>query len=171
MHSTLGGGATSRPWVRADAALDGGPGGRDRAAYQSDPQAQGSPSILRLMSLRPAAQDASRTSRRSREVPPTTELAVIYGDTAHAMRTLRVDGCQLPICGFAQSSWVATGGHVWAFPSHPVSCPVSTDAAAVEVGGALERIAQGGPFPGFLRLGRTPARILTALAFPTVASV
>src|SRR4051812_48501820 len=35
--------ATSRPWDRADAAPDGEPGRRDRAADQSDPQAQGRP--------------------------------------------------------------------------------------------------------------------------------
>jgi 2-polyprenyl-3-methyl-5-hydroxy-6-metoxy-1,4-benzoquinol methylase len=34
---------------------------------------------------------------------------------------------------------------------------------------ALEKVAQRGPFPSLLRLGRTSARIVTALAFPAVA--
>ena len=33
----------------------------------------------------------------------------------------------------------------------------------------LEKLAQRGPFPGLLRLGRTSARMITALAFPAVA--
>jgi 2-polyprenyl-3-methyl-5-hydroxy-6-metoxy-1,4-benzoquinol methylase len=63
---------------------------------------------------------------------------------------------------------------VWAFPFHPqllskyhlMSKPSKWAARKSMI---LERIAQSGPFPRLLRMGRTPARILTAVACPAVA--
>ena len=62
---------------------------------------------------------------------------------------------------------------VWAFPFHPqllrkfLMPKPSRWAARKSM--LLERIAQSGPMPKLLRLGRTPARILSAVAFPAVA--
>jgi 2-polyprenyl-3-methyl-5-hydroxy-6-metoxy-1,4-benzoquinol methylase len=62
---------------------------------------------------------------------------------------------------------------VWAFPFHPqllrkYLMPKPSKWAARK-SMMLERIAQIGRLPKLLRLGRTPARILSAVAFPAVA--
>ncbi|XIA62293.1 class I SAM-dependent methyltransferase [Bradyrhizobium sp. TZ2] len=63
---------------------------------------------------------------------------------------------------------------VWGFPFHPrllgkyhLTPKPSEWAARKSM--MLEKLAQRRPFPTLLRLGRTPARMITALAFPTVA--
>jgi len=63
---------------------------------------------------------------------------------------------------------------VWGFPFHPrllgkyhLTPKPSEWAARKSM--MLEKVAQRGPFPKLLRLGRTSARMVTALAFPTVA--
>lgn len=63
---------------------------------------------------------------------------------------------------------------VWGFPFHPrllgkyhLTPKPSEWAARKSM--MLERVAQSGPFPKLLRLGRTSTRMLTALAFPAVA--
>jgi 2-polyprenyl-3-methyl-5-hydroxy-6-metoxy-1,4-benzoquinol methylase len=63
---------------------------------------------------------------------------------------------------------------VWGFPFHPrllgkyhLTPKPSEWAARKSM--ILEKVAQHRPFPKLLRLGRTPARMVTALAFPAVA--
>jgi 2-polyprenyl-3-methyl-5-hydroxy-6-metoxy-1,4-benzoquinol methylase len=63
---------------------------------------------------------------------------------------------------------------VWGFPFHPrllgkyhLTPKPSEWAARKSM--MLEKVAQLGPFPKLLRLGRMSARMVTALAFPTVA--
>ena len=63
---------------------------------------------------------------------------------------------------------------VWGFPFHPrllgryhVTPKPSEWAARKSM--ILEKVAQRGPLPKLLRLGRTSARMITALAFPAVA--
>jgi 2-polyprenyl-3-methyl-5-hydroxy-6-metoxy-1,4-benzoquinol methylase len=63
---------------------------------------------------------------------------------------------------------------VWGFPFHPrllgkYHLTPKPSGWAARKSMMLERVAQRGPFPKLLRLGRTPARMITALAFPTVA--
>lgn len=73
-----------------------------------------------------------------------------------------------------ESLTVAGFDDVWAFPFHPQLLPKyrlmpKPSKWAARKSMILERIAQTGPFPKLFRLGRTSARLLTAVAFPTVA--